>query len=324
MCSRGMLGAVTRRVRMGWLMVLGCLLGCRGTTRTIFVIPRDTAEAFWVTEHTGAAEAAVQNQVALYWNGPNGEDDVEAQILLAERAIREHAMGLILSPSSPFALNTVVERALRRKMPVVILGPEVPVASAPGLFFVHADVAAMGRLAVARLDRHTQVVAITGTDPLMPGSVERAAEFAQAAAERGDVNVVARLSGPLIFGQMELETEHIIRTHPELTAIFSVNVAATRATVAAVRAMHATDRIRVIGCDQTIDLLYLLRRGEVDALVIQNMRTMGRKAVEDVVAAREHQQAEPVTVVPPALVTKANIDSDEIQALLLMDWRGKS
>jgi ribose transport system substrate-binding protein len=308
--------------RLCWGGLCLLLAGCSTASRTIYVVPRDTAEAFWVSEHTGAAAAAAHAHVKLYWNGPNGEDDVERQITLAERAIHDDAMGLVLSPSSPFALNTVVQRALASKMPVVILGAPVPLASAPQLYFVEPDVAAVGRLAVQRVAQAGGEVGVIGIDPLTPGSVDRLEAFTNALRDDPmKTKLVARLNAPLIFGQLELETERMIRAHPGLTAIFALNVTSTRATVAAVRVMHAQGRIRIVGCDQTLDLLFMLRSGDIDALVIQNMPVMGRDAVEDVVSARHKRSVPSVITVAPALLTRGNIDTDAMQDMLLMDWR---
>ena len=300
------------------------LAGCAPKAKrpTIFVVPRDTAEALWVTEHTGAAEAGAAANVHVYWNGPNDEDDVEQQIVLAERAIRRDAYGLILSPNSPFALNTVVHRAIARKIPVVITGASIPLQSAPNLFFVESDVQMIGFLAAKRIAAKTGEIGVIGLDPLSPGSIDRAEAFTTSLQKLDpQVQVVAKLTGTLNFGKLESDTEQMIREHPHLISIFALNVTSTRAAAAAVRSMHAGDRIRIVGCDQTLDLLFLIRQGVIDSLVIQNMRAIGNDAVNAVVAARKRKAFPSVTMVAPALLTRDNIDSESMQYLLLMNWR---
>src|SRR6202043_2617481 len=98
-----------------------CCVGCHrfSSNRVISVIPRQASEYMWVTEHVGVNEAAARHKVSVYWNGPTEEGDVEQQVVLAERAISDGNLGLILSPSNPFALNTVVQRSLVAGMSVV-------------------------------------------------------------------------------------------------------------------------------------------------------------------------------------------------------------
>jgi len=302
--------------------LFGCL-GCRRQAREIYVIPRDTAEALWVTEHVGTAQASKQLGLQLYWNGPNGDDEIETQLALIERAIRGRAFGLVVSPSSPFALRTAIERALRGGIPVAIVGPSIPIEPTPGLFQVEPDNESLGNMVVARLGTSDEQVAIAGTDSLLPGSIQRSTAVENAIRTTGrPIHVVRRLNRRVAFGQMELAIEQMIKDVPHLSAIIAVNIGATRAAVAAIRAAHAQGRIRIIGCDQTTDLLYLVRSGEVDSIAIQDMRSMGAIAVHDLWAARHGQPAPAVSHVPMFLVTMENINADHTQSLLSMDWTG--
>ncbi|MEO6924475.1 MAG: substrate-binding domain-containing protein [Bryocella sp.] len=307
-----------------WMAVCIALAGCQNNlkSRTIYVVPRDTAEALWVTEHMGAAEAAAKANLQIYWNGANGEGDVDQQIVLAERAIRTGSYGLILSPNSPYALNTVVRRALSQRIPVVIVGAAIPLTPSPGLFFVLTDVNKTGQLAAERFEGRRGEVAIVGLDPLSPGSIDRSEAFEAALHNSApEQRIVGKVLGPLSFGQAEFKTERIIRAHPGITSIFALNVTGARAAVSAVRTTRTEDRIRIVGCDQALDLLFLLRQGKIDGLVIQNTRKMGNDAVAAIVAAHHEKRMPTVTTVEPVLVTKENIDSERVQQMLLMNWR---
>ena len=84
------------------VVLLVVLLGCRSRELhdTITIIPRNTAEAFSVTEHAGAAEAARKLHVHLYWNGPSSDSNVEQQIALMGLAINMGTMGMRSSKAS--------------------------------------------------------------------------------------------------------------------------------------------------------------------------------------------------------------------------------
>jgi ribose transport system substrate-binding protein len=88
-----------------------------------------------------------------------------------------------------------------------------------------------------------------------------------------------------------------------------------------VRSSGKSGRIRVIGCDQTLDLLFLLRQGLIDSLVVQDTRTMGYLAIGQI-AAQQHGDSVPLkTLVQPSLVTRENVDDDGIQRILDSRWR---
>jgi ribose transport system substrate-binding protein len=301
--------------------------GCgRSASHVISAIPHSATEAFCVAEHAGLAEAAARNHVSIYWNGPRGGDDSEQQILLVERAISQGDMGIVLTPNAPFALDTVIQRALRHGLPVVILSSPISLPATPNLSFVLNDVQRSGQLAAERIRRiagnDEGEIAVAGADPMSPGSTDLANAFEASLAHTAPhIHIVSRLIGPFTFGQAEMAIEKTIAEHPHLVAIYALSVAATDGAVAAVRTSHQEGRIRIIGSDQTLDLLFMLRQGTIDSLVIQDMRGMGQQAVENIVAARNRRAVARVTYHQPVLLNSDNIDSEPIQQMLKMDWR---
>lgn len=278
-----------------------------------------------MSEHGGATDAALAKHLRVYWNGPSRDDDVEDQIALSERAIAEHYYGLILSPNNSFALNATIQRAVSHGIPVVIVGAQVPIPPEPGLTFVLNDSEKMGALLAARLHeilgQKGNVVEV-GVDALSPGSMERANGFEQALhREAPGIAVEQKLVGPFRFDQAELATEQAIHAHPDLDVLVAFGINETRGALAAVRNTGTAKRIRIVGCDQTLDLLFLLRRGDIDSLVVEDTRTMGRIAVEEIAEERNGGRAAPRTMVEPTLVTRGNVDNAAIQQILSLRWR---
>lgn len=305
------------------LLIEGCHHG--RSYNAIAVIPRDTAEALWVTEHGGAAEAAAREHQRVYWAGPSDEGDVEQQIALAERATDQDALGLVLSPNSPFAIDSVIQRALSRHVPVVIVGATIPMPAGKGLSFIVDDVRKTGFLAAERMSELLSgkgEVLILGVNAMSPGNEERAQAFERSLrAIAPQIHIDEKFVDSTSFGQAELAAEKAVRAQPETGGIFSLSIDATRGAIAALRTTHTSNRIHIIGCDQTLDLLFGLRQGMLDSLVVQDMRTMGAQAVKQIVAQRRGEAVPAITYIEPMLVTRNNIDNDAVQQLLRMDWR---
>jgi ribose transport system substrate-binding protein len=324
---RRFLRSLRRRAYALGILGIFCCVGCHrfSPNRVISVIPRQASEYMWVTEHVGVNEAAARHKVSVYWNGPTEEGDVEQQVVLAERAITDGNLGLILSPSNPFALNTVVQRLLMSGMPVVILSNRLSLKPKNGLSFVLNDEEEAGRLAAHRIERvlHGRgKVLIIGIDSLSLGNPDRSSAFeATLSREAPAIQVVDRLKGSFSFGQAELAAEKAIQAHPDLSAILSLSTTSTRGAVAAVRTTHSSDHILIVGCDFNLDLLFLLRHRVIDAIVAQNMRRMGSIAVDSIVAERQGFSVPAYTFVKPVLITRENIDDESIQHMLYMDWR---
>jgi ribose transport system substrate-binding protein len=140
-------------------------------------------------------------------------------------------------------------------------------------------------------------------------------------AKPSNIQVVDRLKGSFSFGQAELAAEKAIQAHPDLSAILSLSTTSTRGAVAAVRTTHSSDHILIVGCDFNLDLLFLLRQRVIDAIVAQNMRSMGNIAVDSIMAERRGLPVPAYTFVKPVLITRENIDDESIQHMLYTDWR---
>jgi ribose transport system substrate-binding protein len=174
--------SLKRRAYTVGILGLFCYVGCHrfSSNRVISVIPRPASEYMWVTEHVGVNEAAARHKASIYWNGPTEEGDVEQQVVLAERAISDGNLGLILSPSNPFALNTVVQRSLVAGMSVVILSNQLSLKPEKRLSFVLNDEEEAGRLAAHRIESALHgrgKVLIIGIDSLSSGNPDRSSAF---------------------------------------------------------------------------------------------------------------------------------------------------
>jgi ribose transport system substrate-binding protein len=303
--------------------------GCRtGVRRTISAIPGDYTQAYFVSEHAGLFQATSRHELGLYWNGPSGGNDNEQQIALVERAVQRDDFGIVLTPTAPFALDTVIERALSRKIPVVILSAPISLPADPNLSFVLNDFQRSGLLAAERV--HLLIgdkgeVAIAGVDALSPGNAACADAFESRLREIAPhVRIVSSLRGAFTPGQAEAALEELLEQHPEISAIYSLNIEVTHGAVAAIRESHRERPVTLIGNDQALDLMFLVRTRIIDSLVIQDMRGMGEEAVENIVALRDGRKTKPVSVHEPVLLTGDNIDTEVMQQRLKMDWRPTS
>jgi ribose transport system substrate-binding protein len=303
------------------------LAGCHGSShrRRVAAIPVNTTEAIYVSEHAGLAHEAAAHQLTVYWNGPNGDADISRQVTLVERAIRDRDYGIVLSPSAPFALDSVVQSALDHHIPVVVLGPPLHLRTQSGLSNISNDVARTGELTAQRI--HSIVgdegeVAIVGIDPMNPGLIDYARAFEAALArEAPHIHIVSRLIGTFSWGQSEREVTQTLEEHPKVAAIYALTLNDVRGSVSAIHAEGRDGRTKVVGNYQSLDLLFDVRKGSLDSLVIPDMRGMGQQALRNLVAAHEGRPVAASTVFEPVLLTRKNIDTEAMQQRLKLDWR---
>ncbi len=305
---------------------MSVLDGCsRSSSKTIVVIPETTAQEIWETEHAGVEAAVLGTRWKIYWNGPASEDEVDKQIDLVQKATNERAGGIVLSPDHAVALTSVIRRALSSHVPVVITGSPLPILHEAGLHQILNDNEESGRLAAERLATLFDgkgTVAILGFNPDIVSTVQVTNALSYEIQQNyPNIQIVARPKGSFRLGEMEAQAEEILRASPQLSAIVTIGITSTRGAYIALKNTDRYKTVKLIGCDQDLDLMYYLRRGEIDSIVVQNTYEMGYDAIKSIQSQHEGRTFPEVTRVKPVLVTRENIDSDAIQRLLTMDWR---
>jgi len=308
--------------------VLICLtgFGCRSqSSRTIAVIPGTTATEFWEAAHGGAEAAGRENGFRIYWNAPTREDDIERQIALVERAIDFEYAGLVVAPRSYLALVGSVRQALSKHIPTVVIRSSLPIPPGNGLSYILNDDQETGRLAACRIGEllvGRGRVAVLGLNPSGPRSVTRArAMEAELTKNFPNVSVLEERAGSSNTAEAQQIAQETLIDNPELDALVTLDVTATEGAWAALTALRKSNQVKLIGCEQEVDLMAGIRHGEIDSVIIENTYAMGFRAVQSIAAQWRGESVPDRIEMKPILVTRANIDNVDIQQMLSVNWR---
>ncbi|GIW80322.1 MAG: hypothetical protein KatS3mg105_2129 [Gemmatales bacterium] len=119
-----------------WLVVLGTVvccfvtLGCGGPAQEfkyeLVVIPKGLTHEHWQSVHRGAERAAADLKekgipVKIFWQGPHRENDADEQRRIVDQFISRRVSGIVLAPQHSGTMIPPVERAVREKIPCVII-----------------------------------------------------------------------------------------------------------------------------------------------------------------------------------------------------------
>ncbi len=289
------------------------------------MVPQTTAQEIWEAEHAGVAKALLGTMWRERWNGPSSETEVDRQIALVQQAIRQRDGGLILAPDHPVALTTAVRMAAEQGMPVVILDATLNLPASLDVDYLLNDEQQTGALAADRVGAvlHGRgTVAVLGETPALMATMARAAAFRQRMTTRyPGITVLDPLPGRFRTNLAEQDTEELLASHPDLDAIFTLTVGATRGVYRGLKLKQRIRQVHLVACDQDLDLLYYLRLGEIDSLVAENTFAMGYQATRLITGHRAGGAQGQVLHFAPRLVTRENVDTPEIQQMLNMDWR---
>jgi ribose transport system substrate-binding protein len=264
----------------------------------IAVIPKGTTHVFWKSVERGARRAGEQLGVDILWKGPAVENDRAGQIQLTQDFLTQAVDGLVLAPLDHKALVAPVRQAAERGIPVVIFDSSLD--GKPGddfAAFVATDNLAAGRMAGEELAR---LLGGRGKVVLLRYQVGSASTEAR---ERGFLAAVGACEGLTVTsenryagataGEAKTQALNLLDALRDADGIFCPNESSTQGMLLALRQEGLAGHKRFVGFDASPPLVEALRRGEIDALVVQDPETMGAKAVELVVqAARGARGAE--------------------------------
>ena len=289
----------------------------------IAVIPKGTSHSFWKTVHEGAAKAGQELGVEVIWKGPINDNDREAQIKIMEDFTSRGVDGIGLAPLDDTALRMSVQNAVRGGIPVVIFDSDLK--SEDYVSFVATDNYHCGVMAgeeMVRLLGGKGRVLMLRTQEGSASTTLREQGFLDTIAKSPEIKVISSNQ----YGGVTVETAYRasenllspLRQADDTLAvegIFCPNEPTVFGMLRAIQDSGAAGKVKFIGVDTSTALLDAMRKGQVDALVSQDPRNMGYLAVKTMVDHLKGQKVERRIDTGATLITRANIDTPEIQAL---------
>lgn len=315
--------ALVRFLALLLLLSAMCTLpACTHGSKTIAVIPRACGTALWEPEHAGVTHVARGKGFNVYWNASPREDDVEGQIDFLEKVVAKGYAGIIFTPDQTLPLRTPIRRIVSGGLPMVVVGTNLGIAPSAKLSYVLNDDAAGGQMAARRVGKilgGQGSIAIVGINPQLTGITIRERSFENTLEqEYPNIRVVARRLGFYSVPQEQQVAEDILNRGVAVDVIVALSHISTRGAFYALVEFDKIRAIKLIGFDQ--DLMVPIRSGGIDSIVMERTYDIGRIAME-VMDGQIHERTVPgVSVVPPILMTRENMDSSEIRQQLTANW----
>ncbi|MGB4726968.1 MAG: substrate-binding domain-containing protein [Thermogutta sp.] len=319
----------THGMLVSFLILTFLSLSCRSQTGegiarekklTIAVIPKSTGAEFWETVEEGAREAAERLNVQMKWEGPLTETELAEQNKIIENMISLQVNGIALAPLNRTAQRRTVERAVQAGIPVVIFDSEID--GDAHVSFVATNNKQGGVLAAQHLaellgEKKGRVMVlrfVQGT-----GSTEARAEGFIETAKAAGFEIVAdpypedaTVAGCKKTAANTLEG-FVKNNELQLDGIFACNDRSTLGMLAALDDLRKSGvkvNAKFIGFDFTPRLVEAIQQGDIDALIAQNPRKMGRLAVETLVSYLRGQQVPKYIDTGVEVVTRSRLESD--------------
>ncbi len=288
----------------------------------IAIIPKSNIALFWKSIHAGVKLGAVASgNVEIFWRAPSRENDVQLQIAIVEQCIAEGVSGILLAPMDNEALAVPVQKAMKKKIPVVIFDSDLK--GKPGgdfISFVRIDNKHAGALAgeeLARLlGRRGKVVPVRYAINAA-NIAERETGFLEAVSKYKGMQVIEKSRFVSSTADVAMDDNPKIADKlKDADGVFCSYEQSTIGTLRALRNLGLAGKVKVIGFDAPSPGIEALRKGEIHALVVQDPARMGYLSIKAMVDFLRGREIDLVIDIGVKMVTRENVDNPEIQKLL--------
>jgi ribose transport system substrate-binding protein len=300
------------------LALLAC--GCgKQEKKRIAVIPMGRAHLYWQSIHAGAVAAARELNVEIVWNGPATETDYSGQLQIADAMINQRVDAIAIAPIDRNAMVSVVERADREKIPVVIfdsgINTEKIVAQVSTDNYKGGVV---GAERIAKILNGKGNVAMVAVQPGSASTMLREQGFEDTIHKSyPGIRIVDKRYGMADFAQSLTVSENMLTAHPDLDALFASNESSTVGAAQALKGRKG--HVLLVGFDSSPTLLEDLQSGLIDSLVVQDPFRMGYDSVQAAVKKLQGGAPEKLQNLAPLLVSKENLNDPAVQKQLKPD-----
>jgi ribose transport system substrate-binding protein len=290
----------------------------------IAVIPKGTSHEFWKSIHAGAMKAQQElagkgQPIKVIWKGPLREDDREQQIQVVENFISQRVDGIVLAPLDNRALISPVEKAIRGRIPVVIidsgLKSDLPVS------YVATDNYKGGQLGAAHL---AKTLGEKGNVILLRYQVgsasteEREAGFMDEIKKHKDIKVISsdQYTGATRDLAYKAAQNLFNRYGKEANGIFAPCEPVTIGVLMALKDLGKAESIKLVGFDAGSQSVEGLKNGTVHGLVVQNPVKMGYLGVMTMVDHINKKRVPRKIDTGVQVVTRENMNEPDIHEIL--------
>ena len=308
------------RILAGVACVLLLAVSCGKPQKSrIAVIPMGRSHLYWQSIHAGAIAAARELNVDIVWNGPATETDYSGQLQIADAMINQRVDAIAIAPIDRTAMVSVVERAAREKIPVVIFDSGINTDNI--LAQVSTDNYRGGVLGAERIGKILEGkgrVAMVAVQPGSASTVLREQGFEDTIRKSfPGIQIIDKRFGMADFAKSLAAAENMLTAHPDMDAMFASNETSTVGAAQALKGRKG--RVRLVGFDSSPTLLEDLQSGLIDSLVVQDPFRMGYDSVQAAVKKLRGGTQEKIQNMPPLLVTKENLNDPAVQKQLKPD-----
>lgn len=287
----------------------------------VAVIVKAVDSDFWHGVKAGVEAAGIEYNVTVTFEGPENEEDSEAQSRLISQAVENGADVIVLSAIDEEKNAKAVEDAVRRGVPVIAIDSSVNsrlVSQFIGTDNYEAGKAA-ARAAADFTPRDGAKIRIGLVNYMADTANGRRREegFRDCIAALGNAEIVASVTADSNEENATACALQLLERHPEVNVLVGFNEWMTLGVGNAILQSGKSGAVRGVGFDSNTASVGMLESGVMDALVVQNPFAIGYLGVRNAALLVLGDDIGADTIATDmTTVTKENLFDADIQKIL--------
>lgn len=271
---------------------------------------------FWISMMEGVSMAASDYNIDLTAMGPESELEYELQHEMIEEAIAMQPDAIALVPSS-FTMTIPYAKKIEAAGIKLVLLDSV-MEEEIGQCVIATDNYEGGYKMGDYMQQYADETSVIGIVSHTPGA-STAIEREQGV--RAGLGVYEKQIVEVVFSNADYDmayemTVQMLNDHPDMNMIIGLNEDSSVGAARAVKELDLSDKIRLIGFDNSMEQIQLLEEGVFDAIVVQKPLNMGYLGIKMAYEAAINQTIPEAVDSGSVLITKETIYTEENEKLL--------
>jgi ribose transport system substrate-binding protein len=295
-----------------WVLTTATALAKSQADINVAVIPK-VAVPFFDDCNKGASEEAKDLGVKYQWVVPENTQGA-TQVKIIEDLTARHVDGIAISVNEPRSVQGVIKQAIAAGIKVLTYDSD-SANSGRSMYIGTVNEKAgevMGQQMAAAINGEGKIAIVTGQ--LGASNLnERIAGVKKALAAYPNITIVDTEGTEDDLAKAVSVTEALFRAHPDLKGLFGVSQVGGPAATKVLAEQEFADRkgkLKIFAFDDLPDTIRGVKDGYINGIMVQRPVTMGRLAVQHLVAQIQGQEAAAKDIdTGVTVVTAANIGS---------------
>ena len=247
----------------------------------VALITKSTVSAFWKTVYAGASNASTAYNMELIFEGPDNEEDYQAQNDMIAKVVEEGVDVIIFSAVDYRANAEAIDQAAGKGVKIIVIDSDVNSSQVSCRISTdNYNAGCMAGQAALKDESEKINVGIVNFDKNSENGQKREEGFRDTVLKDGRVTIADTINVISTTEDAEAGTEKMLKEHPEINVIVTFNEWTSLGVGYAVQNMGLGDTTHVIAFDSNVVSVGMLETGEVDTLIVQNPYAMGYLGVE--------------------------------------------